>query len=126
MITIVDYIIDQPEPAGTIMGYLHDYLMSTYPHLTCTMKYEIPFYVGHHWICYLNPKKKGGIELCFTRGLELSNADGILKDKGRKQVSGIEIKSIDSAPIKVIKRTFEEAIILDKESPYIHPKNRKK
>jgi len=125
---VVDYIIDQPEPSGTIMGYFHDHIMSTYEHLTCTMKYDIPFYVGNHWICYLNPQKKGlqGIELCFTRGIELSNADGVLNSKGRKQISGVIIKDIESAPIDAIKRTLEEAIILDQSSPYLHPKNRKK
>lgn len=122
---VVDYIIDQPEPAGTIMGYLHDHLVSTYPHLTCTMKYDIPFYVGNHWICYLNPIKKGGIELCFTRGVELSNANRILNDKGRKQISGIEIKKIEDAPMDTIKRTLEEAILLDQVLPYRHPKNRR-
>jgi len=125
-LNVIDYIINLPEPEGTIMGYLHDYLTLTYPQVTCTMKYEIPFYIGNHWICYLNPKNKGGIDLCFTRGVELSNADGILQSKGRKQISGIEIKSIESAPIEPIKRTLEEAIILDQASPYKHPKNRKK
>lgn len=124
---VVDYIIDQPEPAGTVMGYFHDYLMSTYPQLTCTMKYDIPFYTGQYWICYLNPQKKGlgGIELCFTRGIELSNEDGVLKSRGRKQISGIVVIDIKKAPIDAIKRTIAEAILLDQTKPYRHPKNRK-
>lgn len=126
MQSIIDYIIDQPEPAGTIMGYWHDYISEHYPHLEATMKYDIPFYVGNHWICYLNPIKKGGIELCFTRGVELSNADGVLDARGRKQISGIRIVDIEKAPMQAIKRTMEEAVLLDQTTPYKHPKNRKK
>ena len=69
-------------------------------------------------MCYLNPTKDNGVELCFTRGNELSNTQRILQSKGRKQVSGItyyEIKQIEESPILEI---LHEALLLDNEVPY--------
>jgi len=69
-------------------------------------------------MCYLNPTKDNGVELCFTRGNELSNTQRILQSKGRKQVSGItyyEIKQIEESPILEI---LYEALLLDDEVPY--------
>jgi len=69
-------------------------------------------------MCYLNPTKDNGVELCFTRGNELSNTQRILQSKGRKQVSGMtyyEIKQIEESPILEI---LYEALLLDDEVPY--------
>ncbi|MBT8219886.1 MAG: DUF1801 domain-containing protein [Bacteroidia bacterium] len=118
--TVVDYIIDQPEPTANVLGFLHD-LITSHFNVTTTMKYQIPFYVGNHWICYLNPIKKGGVELAFVRGNELSNSQGILKSKGRKMVRGIEVYNVEDFPTEAIIEVFQEAIILDQNVPYKGP-----
>lgn len=69
----------------------------------------------------MNPLKKGGIEFVFTRGRELSNAQGILESRGRKEVSGIRLKSVDDIPIESLTEVIQEAILLDETVPYSSP-----
>ena len=77
-----------------VMKYLHD-LMMDQPGISCKISFKIPFYYRNSWICYINPLKKGGIEFVFTRGHELSNEQGILDARGRKEVSGIRLKTME-------------------------------
>ena len=122
---IVDYILDQPEPAASIIGYFHDFFKSTYPQIELTMKYEIPFFVGNHWICYLNPIKKGGVELCFTRGNELSNEQGLLSSRGRKQVFGVVYHQLRDIDEEVLLEVLTEALVLDEEVKYASKRKKK-
>lgn len=80
--------------------------------------YKIPFYYKKSWICYLNPLKNGAIELAFTRGNELSNAQGLLQRKGRKQVRGIDLQNMGRIPVEPIEEIIHEAILLDENIPY--------
>lgn len=82
------------------------------------ISYTIPFYYNKSWICYLNPLKHGAIELAFTRGNELSNVQGLLQSKGRKQVSGIELADLSTIPQKAIEQIIHEAVLLDEHIPY--------
>jgi hypothetical protein len=74
----------------------------------------------------LNPLKIGGVELAFPRGNELSNIQGLLIDKGRKQVSGIELDFIDTIPIESILEVINEAILLDELVPYSSKRSMKR
>jgi hypothetical protein len=80
--------------------------------------YKIPFYYKESWICYLNPLKNGAIELAFTRGNELSNAQGLLQHKGRKQVRGIDLQNMGRIPVEPLEEIIHEAILLDENIPY--------
>lgn len=100
-----------------ILQYLHDYFLS-FPEVEDKIRFKIPFYFRKSWICYLNPIKNDGIELAFTRGNELSNDQGLLLDKGRKQIRGIEFFSRKDIPIEIVGEIFQEALILDETIPY--------
>ena len=76
-----------------IMTYFHNLLTKKFD-LESRMQYNLPFYYGKSWICYLFPTKKGDIELAFTRGNELSNEQGLLNRKGRKQVSSVDFNKL--------------------------------
>lgn len=117
MITVEDYIAEYEGPALAILSFLHE-MMVEKSGLTPKLKYGIPFYYRKSWICYLNPLKSGAIELAFPRGNELSNIQGMLIKKGRKQVSGIELHSIDNMPVELILEVINEAILLDELVPY--------
>lgn len=103
---------------------LHDMLVNTYG-LTTGMRYSLPFYFGKSWICYLSPDKKGGLELAFLRGNELSNEQGLLLFKDRKQVGGIDLM-VEKIPIKQIKEVIQEAIELDHAIAYASKRNNSK
>jgi hypothetical protein len=100
-----------------IMEHLHQMLTSL-PGVTAALKFKIPFYYCHSWICYLNPEKKGGVELAFTRANELSNEQGLLDFRGRKQVGGIVFQKTKDIPEEAVLEIVQEALLLDEEVPY--------
>ena len=97
--------------------YLHK-LMVSFPGVVSKIRYKIPFYYQKSWICYLNPSKKNQIEFAFTRGNELSNEQGLLDSKGRKQISGITFTSINDIPKESLIEIIQEALLLDTHVPY--------
>ena len=103
-----------------VMKYLHS-LMMDQPGIRCKLSYKIPFYYRNSWICYIFPQKKGGIEFAFPRGRELSNEQGILDTRGRKEVAGIILKTLDDIPEESLIEVIQEAIILDESVPYQSP-----
>lgn len=86
--------------------------------LKAVIRYRIPFYDGRSWVCYLNPRKGGEVELAFTRGNELSNFRGLLIARGRKQVRGYTATEVAGIPQDWIYETLLEAIELDRTTPY--------
>lgn len=117
------YIHDLPEDQMLIASALHD-LICTYPEVTSKIRYKIPFYFRKSWICYINPLKKGGVELCFLRADELSNESGVLDFKERKQVAGITILNAEDLPEEKIITVLQEAFVLDEAVKYKHPKSK--
>ena len=120
----LDYIWELEGDQREIALFLHELIIS-FPEIQPRIRFKIPFYYRKSWICYLNPVKNKGIELAFTRGNELSNAQGILQSKGRKQVYGItyyKFKDIQEEPLL---ETLQEAILLDVEVPYASKRSKK-
>lgn len=106
------YIIELPDNQRQIMQYLHDMLMS-FPQVTTKIRYKIPFYYRKSWVCYLNPVKNDGVELCFLKGNELSNEQCILEPTDRKMVRGIKFYSADEIDNNLLLEIVNEALILD-------------
>ncbi len=100
-----------------IMLYFHNLLTDEY-NLTSKITFKNPCYYGRSWICYLKPTKQNKVELAFFRGNELSNSQGLLKSKGRKQLLSIDIDNLAGVPQKVLDEIFQEAILLDETKPY--------
>ncbi len=112
MSDVEDFILQFSGNQQAILEYFHQ-LFTNELQLTDKLRYKIPFYYGKSWICYLNPKKGEKIELAFLRGNELSNVQGLLSNKGRKMVSGIEFTSVAEIPTDAINEIIQEAIYLD-------------
>ena len=92
--------------------------------MTSKIRYGIPFYYRKSWVCYLNPIKPDGIDMVYLRGKELSNAQGLLDDTGRKQVAGIKIFNIAQFSFSSLTEILNEALLLDEQVPY--PSSRRK
>ena len=101
MNSVQHYILEQPEDNKIIMQYFYD-LLTSFPEVSTKIRYKIPFYFRKSWILYLNPQKKGGVEVCFIHGQQLSNEHGLLEAKNRKQIAGITFKKISEIPEKII------------------------
>ena len=117
MSTVEDYIYSREDNQQEILLYFHNLLIS-FPGVTSKIRFKIPFYYQKTWVCYLNPLKNGGISLCFLRGYELSNEQGLLESKGRKQVTSIDFSSANDIPEKEIREIVNEALLLDELVPY--------
>lgn len=100
-----------------ILQYFHQLMISN-PRVIAKLRYKIPFYYRKSWICYLNPVKKGGIELVLLRANELSNEQGLLESRGRKQVKGIIFYKLSEIPEQAIHEIIQEALLLDESVPY--------
>lgn len=114
---VLNYIYNLEGQQKIIMEHLHNLIMFS-PEITCKIRYRIPFYFRKSWICYLNPVRNNGVELAFTRANELSNENGFLDFKDRRQVAGIiyyNIKEINEEPLIEV---LEEAFLLDDTVKY--------
>lgn len=112
MKTIDDFLFSCEAPQRTIIALMHHRLTDIHD-LQVQMSYGIPMYRRKTWVCYLNPIKKGGVELAFVKGHLLSNEQGLLQRKKRKYVAGIELYTVESIPERPIDEIVQEALILD-------------
>ncbi|WNB17966.1 DUF1801 domain-containing protein [Marivirga arenosa] len=117
MTEVEQYIFDLKINQREIMLYFHD-LLAHQLELEDKIRYKIPFYYHKSWVCYMNPIKNGGVEVAFLRANELSNHQGILDFKGRKQVAGISFSNVDEIPRDHIYEIIQEALLLDESIPY--------
>ena len=118
MNSVEAFILDKEGAQQAILQYLHNLMEST-PEVTSKIRYKIPFYYRKSWICYLNPiKKPVGIEMVFLRGNELSNEQGLLDPRGRKQVAGVIFTKVEEIPMETLLEVIQEALYLDETVPY--------
>jgi hypothetical protein len=117
---VEEYIYGVEGDTFEVMKYLHD-LMMDQPGIRSKIAFKIPLYYRNSWICYMYPLKKGGIEFAFTRGKELSNSQGILEARGRKEVRGIRLNTMEDVPLESLHEVIQEAILLDETVPYSSP-----
>ncbi|HAH50585.1 MAG TPA: DUF1801 domain-containing protein [Balneola sp.] len=119
---VEDYIYSFEGDEQEVLLYFHELLIS-FPAVTSKLRFKIPFYYQNTWVCYLNPVKPNKIAICFLRGYEMSNEQGLLVSKGRKQVLSAEFASVDEIPKKLMNEIINEALFLDETVPY-KPKSR--
>jgi hypothetical protein len=108
---ILDFMHDRHPEQRKILTYYHELLVTL--ELKPLVKYKVPFYEHHSRICYLNPIKRNAVELAFIDGKELSNASGLLEDKNRKKVAGIDLYRPEQFPDQSIVDIVKEAMVLD-------------
>ncbi|MCA6364120.1 MAG: DUF1801 domain-containing protein [Bacteroidetes bacterium] len=109
---VSSYIANAPEPERAVLNALNTCL-SGLPGVFVKMNYGLPFYYRNSWICYLALLKNGGVELAFTRANELSNEQGLLDFRNRKQVAGIIFRELRDINLNVLHEVIQEAILLD-------------
>ena len=114
----VELYISEIENTTTreICEYLHHLILSAHPQMTSKIRFKIPFYDVYKWICYLNPLRKGGVELVFLAGRDMEDPDGWLDAKGRKMVKGITLQEINQIDEEKILFYLMQAIEIDKSN----------
>lgn len=112
MANVEDFINQLENEQKEIILYFHK-LLAHQLELEGKIRFKIPFYYHKSWICYLNPIKNDAVELAFLYGKELSNQQGILEAKGRKQVAGITFLNEGEIPKNQVYEIIQEALMLD-------------
>jgi len=124
MQSCLDFIHGQEGEQQALLLCLHQFI-GTFPEVTGKIRYRIPFYYRKSWVCYLNPLKKGAVELAFPRGNELSDAQGLLQAQGRQQVRGIVFENMKDIREEAILEILAEAMLLDEEVKYASKRAKK-
>jgi len=118
------FILEKEGHQQAVLQFLNDLMMSN-SEIIQKIRYKVPFYYRKSWICYLNPNKKtGAVEMVFIRGNELSNEQGLLAAKGRKQVRGVTFAEVKEIPVETLMEVIQEAIWLDDTVPYASKRSR--
>lgn len=117
MDSVLSFIESQNEQQSAIMMMLHR-LITAHPKMQYKISYKIPMYSLKKWVCYVNPIKKGGVEVVFVRATELSNESGILDFKKRKWMAGITYQHVEDIDELVLNEVLQEAFLLDETVPY--------
>ena len=125
MNAVLDFIYEHEGQQREVLLFLHELMMS-YPTITCKIRYRIPFYYRKSWICYLNPRKNNTVDFCFVRGNELSNEQGILEAKDRKQVRSLTFENVEEIPVEALEEIIQEAILLDDTVKYASKRTKNK
>jgi hypothetical protein len=110
----LDYIDRRGGEEARIMRVLHE-LMTSFPAVSSKIRYTVPFYGQHSWICYLSPQKKGGVEMCFVRARALSNARDLLDFKDRSEVAGVFFETVRDIPMELVTELVMEALLVDED-----------
>lgn len=120
---IESYLYDSRQ--RDLLLYLHEFLLSQ--DLESKYRFNLPFYYGKTWICYLNVvKMTGRVELAFVRGRELSQTKHLLNFKKRKMVGGFEWQSLSEVNESEVRLVLNEAIEVDSEVPYSWKSSKRK
>jgi len=96
-----------------VVSYL-DQLFLSMPGVNRKIRFRVPFYDYNSWFCYLNPIKTEEIELCFLKGVPMSENFPMLDLKNRKMVSGLTIAVDKDIPQELIVDMLNHAISLNK------------
>lgn len=113
MKNIAEFIFSRPNGQRELFSAMNE-VLAGYSGMRSAIRYGIPFYGINKWICYLNPQKGAGLELCFWNGAKLKDDSGLLQLKNRKQIAGITLNDINNMPLEIIDGLMMHAIEMDK------------
>ena len=119
---VENYIYSHEPIKREMFLFVREVLHRCIPKLQEKIAYKIPFFRYYSSFCYLKPTKKG-IDLSFLRGQELSNQQGVLEYRTRKQVASLHYCNISEINETTLREIIHEAAILQE---YCHHQKNKK
>ncbi|MFM2286760.1 MAG: hypothetical protein RLZZ543_2257 [Bacteroidota bacterium] len=114
MNAVETYIHDLTQEQRSLFHAIRELIIDAGPAVTEKIAYRIPFFYSFGPLCYLNPYN-GGVDLGFHRGMELSDAQGILETRDRNVVRSIAILNWNEFLEKrnTIREVVQEALLLN-------------
>lgn len=115
-ISVDDFIDHQLPHMQHLMQRLRILILNAHPKIREHLEINTPMFKVKQDVCYfgkVHPTK--GLEVCFLRGFQLSNEQGLIESKGRKYIHGLTL--VDANDLKQKETAFleilNEALILD-------------
>ncbi|WP_421754675.1 DUF1801 domain-containing protein [Croceimicrobium sp.] len=111
---VENFILKHKGAQQELLAFLHDHLKRA--GLKPKLAYGIPMFYGKKWICYLKPNKDQSLDLSFTRAHQFEDPTGLLERRGRRQISSIVLRDLETIPLEAIDQILEAALALDAKS----------
>ena len=121
MSTVDDFVYSLSGDEKSIVAALRGIILSTSDKFTEKLSYGVPYFYIHSRICFTWPASAGaitidkGVILGFCRGHLLSNDNGLLEGRGRKEVWDVIYEHPSQIDAGRVRETLIEAILLDEE-----------
>jgi len=115
-LSVDDFKDHQPSHIRKLISGLQELILNAHPKMQEHFTINTPMYKVRHDVCYIGKiHSTKGLELCFLRGFQLSNEQGLLDSKGRKYIHGITFTDADDLNTKkhAFLEVLNEALILD-------------
>jgi Domain of unknown function (DU1801) len=113
-----EFLDAQPAQWQPLLEAICAAMLSSDPHLKMGIKFNTIFFIRKSWVAYIGKITKKDLEVCFIRGPELSNEQGILDAKGRISVRGVTFTDVHdfNQRLDAFLEIVQEALILDETS----------
>lgn len=112
MDTVEKYIYRLPDNEMLIAARFRDWLLRYNKQITERIRYGVPFFDYFGWMCYLNPMKQGGIDLCFIDGSLMIRNAHLLTDRSRKTVRSRILLTPYDVDVATLRPLLDEAMEL--------------
>lgn len=122
---VEDWIFRLPPDLQSLAGQAREIILSQNPQITEKISFGVPFYSYLGWMVYLSVYK-GGLDITFLRGHELSDNYHSLDARNRTMVKSLHIPPGHVIPTGILRETLQEAMLLNEETPDLKPGDSKK
>ncbi|WP_333818942.1 DUF1801 domain-containing protein [Ohtaekwangia sp.] len=112
--TVSHFIAEAREPHREIMTILRAWVRDLGAHMQEKISNKVPYFYLHGPLCYFSAAAEG-IDICFSRGNEISDDQKLLEAKGRKHVRSVTFHSVAELEEneETLRHILNEAAILN-------------
>lgn len=114
------YILDQPEPYGSILLHLQVIIESIITDVDLKYKYRIPFYyIGNRPFCYLNVNQKEKfVDLGFWNAAHLTVNLEYMTTAKRKTMKSLRYKGLEEIDETILVEVLNDAYLVKDKKFY--------
>ncbi|MCK6602126.1 MAG: DUF1801 domain-containing protein [Bacteroidetes bacterium] len=122
---VEDWIFRLPPDLQSLAAQAREIILNQNQKISEKISFGVPFYSYLGWMVYISVHK-GGLDITFLRGHELSDTHQILDARNRTMVKSLHIPPGHVIPTGILRETLQEAMLLNEETPDLKPGQSKK
>ena len=118
-ISVDDFMSRLPENHKPLLYHIRATIMNADPQMREKISFNTIFFTCVDLVAYVGKVRKDNFEICFAKGVLLSNEHGILDLKDRKLAAGVTFEGWDDYKEKeeAFLESLHEAILFNLENP---------